>query len=364
LRKNKYLLPIIMKFGTFFTLLALPVALLAKDDSIVNKAEPLTDQSEATKAIELTDEVDEKASLANELTETASITESEFSGNPAIDSTDAGNIDAPGSSIKESKEEEDAVAAADTESEGDSATAEDGKEMSQEEADAEVESAMGSDSATVDSALSAMQLDMKAAAIPTYSRRISSPYGIRTYRMHRGVDLGLCHGEDRTIVAAFPGKVKLVRNQGRRRGYGKYVILDHGNGLTTLYAHLASWKVNIGDEVQAGDTIGIGGNSGRSFGAHLHFEIKYKGLHVNPATVFNFQDSTYVNEVAVLDPAALQATEDEFQKELAKHRYYKVRRGDCLGKIARRYGISVGKLKKLNGLKSNRIRPGQVLRCS
>ena len=56
--------------------------------------------------------------------------------------------------------------------------------------------------------------------------------------------------------------------------------------------------------------------------------------------------------------------EDEYQKELSKHRYYKVRRGDCLGKIARKYGISITRLKQLNGLKGNMIRPGQVLRCS
>ena len=61
---------------------------------------------------------------------------------------------------------------------------------------------------------------------------------------------------------------------------------------------------------------------------------------------------------------ALQANEDFYQKELSKHRYYKVRRGDCLGKIARKYGISIRRLKQLNGLKSNMIRPGQVLRCS
>lgn len=313
------------------------------------------------------------------------VTESEFSGNPAIDTLDAGNVDAPESQIAESDAVTEAVTAADTESidsesdvtraqnevveadvtgaGSDSTESEDEPEMSQEEADAELAEAMG-DSATVDSSTVPLQLDMKSAVIPTYSRRVASPYGIRTYRMHRGVDLGLCHGEDRTIVAAFPGKVKLVRNQGRRKGYGKYVILDHGNGMTTLYAHLASWNVKIGDEVQAGDTIGVGGNTGRSFGAHLHFEIKYKGIHVDPTTVFNFQDSTYVNEVALLDPQILQAAEDDYQKELSKHRYYKVRRGDTLGGIARRYGTSVRRIKQLNGLRSDRIRAGQILRCS
>ena len=234
-----------------------------------------------------------------------------------------------------------------------------------EEADAELAADMAAaDSASADSAVKSLFLDMTASAMPSESRRISGAYGIRTYRMHRGVDLGLCHGEDRTIVAAFAGKVVKTRNQGRRRGYGKYVILDHGNGLTTLYAHLSKWNVKVGDTLQAGDTIGIGGNTGRSFGAHLHFEMRYNGLYIDPSTVFDFENGKFRWEQTEIDPVALQANEDFYQKELSKHRYYKVRRGDCLGKIARKYGISIRRLKQLNGLKSNMIRPGQVLRCS
>ena len=362
-----------MNLKTIVTLCTLPLTLWANDTQAIpqmTNAEP---------------QVAEVKTIA-EIAKQDSITESEFSGNPAIDSVDAGNIDAPASEIAASPITENAVAATDTESvileasnqnvidsqksdevaaaesEADSTEADDGKELSQEEADAELAAAMG-DSATVDS-VRKLVLDMTTAFIPTESRRIAGPYGIRTYRMHRGVDLGLCHGEDRTIVAAFPGKVKLVRNQGRRKGYGKYVIIDHGNGLTTLYAHLASWKVKIGDELQAGDTVGVGGNTGRSFGAHLHFEMKYNGVYIDPTTVFNFQEGTYLAATTEIDQAQIQSVEDEYQKELAKHRYYKVRRGDCLGKIARKYGISITRLKQLNKIKGNMIRPGQVLRCS
>lgn len=321
-----------MNFKTIITLCALPLAIFAQDAN----------------------------TAPNEAAQSVAVTESEFSGNPAIDSADAGNIDAPAKAISESEASAAAVAAVDTEADSTS-EADDEKEMSQEEADAELAAAMESDAANGNSKLT---LDMSKAVIPTESRRIAGPYGLRTYRMHRGVDLGLCHGEDRTIVAAFAGKVKLVRNQGRRKGYGKYVIIDHGNGLTTLYAHLASWKVKVGDELQAGDTVGVGGNTGRSFGAHLHFEMKYNGVYIDPTTVFNFQEGNYVSAMAEIDPAQIQAVEDEYQKELSKHRYYKVRRGDCLGKIARKYGTTVGKLKRLNGLRSDSIRPGQVLKCS
>jgi murein DD-endopeptidase MepM/ murein hydrolase activator NlpD len=314
----------------------------AKEDNLAEKAIP---RLEETSTIELEKKVDAD-----------SVTESEFSGNTIIDEADGGNA---------SENKEDVTNEVVAESiEGEADSTDNSPEMSQEEADAELAADMNAaDSATIDT-LQKLILDMTTAFVPSASKRISAPYGIRTYRMHRGVDLGLCHGEDRTIVAAFTGVVVKVRNQGRRKGYGKYVIMDHGNGLTTLYAHLASWQVNVGDTLQAGDTIGVGGNTGRSFGAHLHFEMKFNGSYIDPATVFNFEDGTFHNAMTEIDEGNLQVVEAEFQKELAKHRYYKVRRGDCLGKIARKYGISITRLKKLNGIKGNMIRPGQVLRCS
>ncbi len=230
------------------------------------------------------------------------------------------------------------------------------------EADADIKAT--TDSASTGAPAKQFILDMTTSIIPTNSRRIAGHYGPRKHRMHRGVDLGLCHGEDRTIVAAFAGKVVKVRNQGRRKGYGRYVILDHGNGLTTLYAHLERWKVKVGDELQAGDTIGVGGNSGRSFGAHLHFEMRYNGVYINPETVYDFAEGTFKDITIVLDTDKLQETEAAYQKEIGKSKFYKVRRGDCLGKIAHKYGTSIEQIKRLNNLKSEKIRPGQILRCS
>lgn len=242
------------------------------------------------------------------------------------------------------------------------------EEMNQDEADADL--ASYTDSIADDRFLKKIELDMSTAYIPTESRRIAGEYGPRGKRMHRGVDLGLCHGENRAIVAAFAGKVVRVRNQGYRKGYGRYVILDHGNGLTTLYAHLQRWKVKVGEYVQAGDTIGIGGNSGRSFGAHLHFEMRYNGLYIDPATVFNFPEGVFRNVVTVIDPVELQKQEDAYMhkngipQEVALENMYKVKRGDCLEKIAHRYGITVERLKAINNIKSDRIIPGQILRGS
>ena len=338
-----------MKLFGFLLLLVLPFSVWSKEDNMAKNAVPLVDERK-------------EASIEERTTNTEiSETESEFSGNSIVDEADAGNVvDSVAESASNSLAEE--IVQAEAVSEADSTDSE--PEMSQEEADAELAADMSeADSVTVDSA-SKLILDMTTAFVPSASRRVSAPYGIRTYRMHRGVDLGLCHGEDRTIVAAFTGVVVKVRNQGRRRGYGKYVILDHGNGLTTLYAHLASWQVNVGDTLQAGDTIGVGGNTGRSFGAHLHFEMRFNNTYIDPATVFNFSEGTFINAMTEITQEQLQLVEADYQKELSKHRYYKVRRGDCLGKIARKYGISITRLKQLNGIKGNMIRPGQVLRCS
>lgn len=361
-----------MKLKTLLIICTLPIALLAKEDNLAKKSVSRLDD---TKTIDVKTKID---------AELVKVTESEFTGDSAVDASDAGNVldSATTDSAAEAavdaanaKKISESIAKAQNQGESESETSDDDDasdsegEMSQEEADTELAADMAavdsvSDSLATLRLLEKLNLDMTTAIIPTESRRISGPYGIRTYRMHRGVDLGLCHGEDRTIVAAFAGTVVKVRNQGRRKGYGKYVIIDHGNGLTTLYAHLAKWTVNVGDTLQAGDTLGIGGNTGRSFGAHLHFEMRYHGIYIDPTTVFNFEEGTFHNVVAELDPVKLQEVENGYQKELSKHRYYKVRRGDCLGKIARKYGISVTRLKQLNKIKGNMIRPGQVLRCS
>ena len=340
-----------MKWTTLTLTALLPFALFAKEIDISSTSETLIEngQENAAKEIIAVEDSSQKWNVTDSLNLKDAGNSPVISSEVATNNTPVDSLEADSLALKNDESNEEGNEDAGAES---------------EDAEAELEADMAAaDSATVDS-LQKLTLDMTTAFVPSASRRISAPYGIRTYRMHRGVDLGLCHGEDRTIVAAFKGTVVKVRNQGRRKGYGKYVILDHGNGLTTLYAHLASWQVNVGDTLQAGDTIGVGGNTGRSFGAHLHFEMRFNGNYIDPATVFNFEEGAFHNAMTEIDEAKLQLVEADFQKELAKHRYYKVRRGDCLGKIARKYGISIKRLKQLNNIKGNMIRPGQVLRCS
>ncbi len=323
-----------MRLNTFCLVCFLAVAVFAKEDRLVGKVMPRLNMLKKADVNQLIEgsEVHNTALEAEKVSEGKFYyTENEFSYKK----------------LKRSKKSSD-------DSESDI--------MDQDEADADL--AAYADSIADETLLRKIELDMSVAFLPTESRRIAGAYGPRGNRMHRGVDLGLCHGENRAILAAFAGKVVRVRNQGHRRGYGKYIVLDHGNGLTTLYAHLQRWKVKVGDFVQAGDTIGIGGNSGRSFGAHLHFEMRYNGLFIDPTTVFNFPEGVFHNIVTLIDPAKLQAEEEKYQQEIGIQKVYKVKRGDCLEKIAHRYGITVERLKAINNIKSDNIHVGQILRGS
>jgi murein DD-endopeptidase MepM/ murein hydrolase activator NlpD len=119
------------------------------------------------------------------------------------------------------------------------------------------------------------------------SRKISSPIGSRVApggfgsTNHKGVDI--CNvGYTSSIYAVKSGKVLLTNTSGYGGGYGNYVVIDHGGGLTTLYAHMSSVKVSEGQMVSQGTVIGITGSTGASTGPHLHYEVRINGVYQNP----------------------------------------------------------------------------------
>ncbi len=213
------------------------------------------------------------------------------------------------------------------------------------------------------------KIDLRGFAMPTTSRRVTSGFGYRPRfgRMHRGIDVKVYTGDP--IYAAFDGKVRIVRYEAG--GYGNYVVIRHKNGLETVYAHLSQHLVKVNDEVKAGQTIGLGGNTGRSFGSHLHFETRLMGEAINPALLFDFAQQDVTQDFFVYHKSKKQKvktapasnTKALATTKKATSHYYKVRKGDTVATVARRLGISVSTLCANNNLKKNsKLRANQILK--
>jgi murein DD-endopeptidase MepM/ murein hydrolase activator NlpD len=195
---------------------------------------------------------------------------------------------------------------------------------------------------------------------------ITSPFGPRWGRIHYGLDIDLETGDN--VVSAFEG---LVRISQYHESYGNVVVVRHNNGLETLYAHMSQRKVKPGDHVEAGQLVGLGGNTGRSYGSHLHFEIRFMGEAIDPNLIVDPSKKTlrdwefklekehfsYVNKA--VDPKAIQARKGSTKQV----KYHTVKSGDTLSAIARKRGTSIDALCKLNKIKkTTTLRPGQKLK--
>lgn len=206
-------------------------------------------------------------------------------------------------------------------------------------------------------------IDLTGFHMPTPSTKITSPFGPRWRRMHNGLDLKVNIGD--TIVAAFDGKVRIVKYE--RRGYGKYVVIRHDNGLETVYGHLSKQLVEENQLVKAGEVIGLGGNTGRSTSSHLHFETRFLGIAINPIYMFDFPKQDIVADTYTFrrTQGSKRAGSHDTQVADGTIRYHKVKSGDTLSRIAKLRGVSVSTLCKLNRIKpTTTLRIGQVLRCS
>ena len=198
-----------------------------------------------------------------------------------------------------------------------------------------------------------IKIDMRGYVPPT-QKYVTSNFGFRRAQFHYGIDLKVQKGD--TIFCAFDGQVRLTKSQ--RRGYGQFVVVRHQNGLETLYAHLEKTLVVPGQTVSAGEALGLGGNTGRSTGYHLHFETRYLGNAINPNDLYDFVECDVKNEIFWLSAAHF-----EYVKEIEKVRYWTVRQGDTLGKIASKTGVPVARLCALNKIRQTSIlRIGQKIR--
>lgn len=185
--------------------------------------------------------------------------------------------------------------------------------------------------------------------------RLTSGYGWRNNRPHYGVDIKLNTGD--SVQTVFDGMVRISKYSS---SYGHVIVVRHLNGLETLYAHLSKRLVQEGAEISTGDVLGLGGNTGRSFGSHLHFETRYLGEPIDPKDIFNINDSTFQVKSNSL---MLNSSHFNFLKEVRRIKYHRVRSGDSLWKISKRYGVSINKMCRLNGInKKKTLRIGQRIR--
>lgn len=210
----------------------------------------------------------------------------------------------------------------------------------------------------IDSIPDSTEIDVSGFVYPTASNRITSSFGMRRYRWHYGTDIGINIGD--TIVASFGGCVRIIDYE--PKGYGHYVVIRHDNGLETVYAHLSRVLCYLDQEVEAGQPIALGGNTGRSTGPHLHYEIRFLGNAFNTTKLIDYE-SRSVKQNPYIITLADTYSHNAALKELAKAKYHKVRAGDTLSGIARRYGTTVSKLCQLNRISSKKIlRIGQSIR--
>ena len=229
------------------------------------------------------------------------------------------------------------------------------------------------------------RIDLRGFCMPTSSRIVTSNFGARWGRQHKGLDIKVYVGD--TIRAAFSGKIRIVNYE--PKGYGKYVVIRHHNGLETIYGHMSKHLIVENQDVKAGEPIGLGGNTGRSTGSHLHFETRLCGVALNPALMFdfhnqdvtgdfyNFRRSRYAAESAQatrLRGAGVTRTngdDDDSDMAVASSRssytptarYHKVKKGETLQSIARKCHTTVAALCKINRIgKTKRLMPGQILK--
>lgn len=123
------------------------------------------------------------------------------------------------------------------------------------------------------------KLALSINLIKPVSGTVTSRFGVRWGSSHKGVDVGAPKG---TGIKAAAGGTVITSSTGYNGGYGNYVVISHGNGIETAYGHCSALYVKVGQKVSQGEIIAAVGNTGRSYGNHLHFEIRVNGVAQNP----------------------------------------------------------------------------------
>jgi murein DD-endopeptidase MepM/ murein hydrolase activator NlpD len=197
-----------------------------------------------------------------------------------------------------------------------------------------------------------LQGDLQGDYFHPYNGTVTSEFGWRDSAQHNGIDIDLNKGDK--VSSAFDGMVRVAKNCG---GFGNVVIVRHYNGLETVYAHLSKIKVKPGQVILAGQVIGLGGSTGHSTGSHLHFELRFKGVPINPRYLISFSGQKLVcNEITI------KKTKWGLAAYPTHIKVYQVQKGDTVFDIAKHYATTTTSIKEINGLPyKTRLRVGQVI---
>lgn len=194
---------------------------------------------------------------------------------------------------------------------------------------------------------------------------LSSNFGFRSWgrrkKFHFGVDVRMETGDP--VYCIFDGVVRVAK---RSADYGYVVLIRHYNGLETLYAHFSQLLTYPGAPVRSGDIIGLAGSTGRSTGPHLHFEVRFKGEKIDPNKIIYFPSGSLLDDTLQIDRSCfkhLYEVQANKIRQSKSARYYKVRKGDTLARIAYAYGISVKHLARINHISTKtKLKPGRRIR--
>ncbi len=181
---------------------------------------------------------------------------------------------------------------------------------------------------------------------PPFKNCVTSDFGQREWVWHNGVDIRLSRKD--SVHAAFDGIVRVIQYD--RHGYGHVVVIRHGSGLETIYGHLLRKLVVQNQKVKAGQVIGLGGNSGRSNGCHLHFEMRFFGEPFDPNKCVDF-----VNYGLRSDTLVLTKADFAFLVDMRKAVWHTIRNGETLGHLARQYHTTTVKICELNHISRTKV---------
>ena len=189
--------------------------------------------------------------------------------------------------------------------------------------------------------------------IPGNNGYIISGFGPRSGRMHYGTDIKMEKGD--TILSSQSGTV--IR-AGWGTGFGNIIVIQHENNIQTYYAHQSKFLVDTGMWVARGEPIGLAGSTGRARGSHLHFEIHENDRPFDPELVFDFKNDQIREdalEMESLTDLHKKLKPKGYSKNVAVPEYYKVRSGDSLWIISRRFKTPINEICSLNRISENTV---------